>query len=142
MSTRANIVLKDEWKDSELWFYRHSDGYPSVALPPIMKFMKWVVEGKLRANNSQAGGWLIILGANEYGLNTTPTGEGFSGWKVGSIEPTTHQHGDIEYLYTLNLTEKTITIKDIYTGKEQVIDAEEIKGYNELFDADKYNFKD
>jgi hypothetical protein len=38
-------------------------------------------------------------------------------WKVGAYEPSVPiEHGDIEYLYTLDLKSKTITYKDIYKG--------------------------
>ena len=41
MSTRCNIVVKDNpfGKDRELWFYRHSDGYPSSVLPSLEPLM-------------------------------------------------------------------------------------------------------
>jgi hypothetical protein len=126
MSTRCNIKLVDG-KD-ELWFYRHSDGYPDGAMPVLELFIKWMKDGKIRNNISQSSGWLIVLGALEY--NTIPTCEvepseysaGYakidtikepSDWKVGSIEPTTGMHGDIEWLYTIDLQEKTIKVEEV-----------------------------
>jgi hypothetical protein len=82
MSTRANILIKDEC--DELWFYRHSDGYPTGCLPTLAKFMSWVKDRKIRSNVGQSAGWLIVIGKEEYeseGLN--------SDWKVGAYEPTT-----------------------------------------------------
>lgn len=129
MSTRCNILIKDE--NDQLWFYRHSDGYPSVTLPQLKKFMRWVKSKRIRDNVSQAAGWLIVLGNEEYrgpaaaarakevwGKKATSYGYGptfepsrvpdsMSGWKVGAFEPTTGRHGDIEYLYTLDLTTPT-----------------------------------
>ncbi len=70
-------------------------------------------EFDFRDDISQASGWLILFGAQEYGIHE-PNGEGFSGWKVGSIEPTTEQHGNIEYLYIINLDTKTLTYDGIY----------------------------
>lgn len=127
MSTRANILVKDQ--DDQLWFYRHSDGYPEGIMPLLEKFMEWVKTGKIRDNVSQASGWLIILGAMEY--NSIPSAEykpdkvfhkfthkgsvkfesvkDPNDWKVGAIEPTTGKHGDIAYLYTVDLEKKTIT---------------------------------
>jgi hypothetical protein len=114
MSTRANILVKG-YKES-LWFYRHSNGYPEGAMPILNTFMNYVAEGRIRNNPSQAAGWLILLGAKEYGQeywctmekiwkkgNVFEPGLNNSGWKVGAIEPTTAQHGDIEYLYELDL---------------------------------------
>ncbi len=131
MSTRCNIVLKDS--HNKLFFYRHSDGYPSGALPPLKIFMKWLNEGKIRNNVEQAGGWLIILGAIEYGdLPTFENGRekygtGFYGdlnsianpsdWKVGSIEPAVGIQGDIEYLHIIDLTNKTLKSYDQWDDK-------------------------
>ena len=119
MSTRANIIVKDKY--SELWFYRHSDGYPEGAMPLLEKFMDAVKEGTIRDNTGQASGWLILLGAEEYGVKadfTRPTPEYRGGgrekdWKVGAIEPTRGQHEDIEFLYTLDLEKKTITTEAV-----------------------------
>ena len=120
MSTRANILVKDQ--HDQLWFYSHCDGYPSGTLPLLEKFMEWVKAGKIRDNVGQASGWLIILGALEYKSvpaakydnddfanlqwDSVSTPDDF---KVGAIEPTTGQHGDIEYLYTVDLHNKTIS---------------------------------
>ena len=115
MSTRANIKLTDEFGDT-LWFYRHSDGYPEGAMPTLNKFLDYVKDGKIRDNVGQAAGWLILLGHQEYqaeGYATPePRGGGY-GWKVGAIEPTTGEHGDIEWLYTINLKTKKITKKHV-----------------------------
>ena len=103
MSTRANIVLKDTHGE-QLWFYRHSDGYPAGTMPTLKKFIQLVLDGKIRDNASQAGGWLVIIGHEEYKKYR-------SDWKVGAYEPTTGKHGDIEYLYTISLNDQTVIIK-------------------------------
>ena len=116
MSTRAQVVIKDA-EANELWFYRHSDGYPEGVTPTLNKFMAWLKAGRIRDNVEQAAGWLIVLGHLEYsGKPWSPVGEpddGKSGlgWKVGAYEPCACRapHGDIEYLYTLDLDTKTIT---------------------------------
>ena len=119
MSTRANILIKDNY--DELWFYRHSDGYPSCTAESLKTFVGWVNEGRIRNNVGQGSGWLIILGHSEYmdsnKVTLEPTNEGYSGWKCGAYEPTTGQHGDIEYLYTINLDKKTVEVNGIY-GEE------------------------
>lgn len=112
MSTRANIVLKDG--EDKLWFYRHSDGYPEGTMPTLNKFLNLIKEKKIRDDISQASGWLIIIGAEE---NHTPStdqlrNDGYD-WKVGAYEPTTGQHGDIDYLYTVDLEKKTIDVKEV-----------------------------
>ncbi len=104
MSTRANIIVKDVNGD-ELIFYRHSDGYPEGALSTLEKFLGYVKDNRIRDNVGQAAGWLIVLGRDEY------HGDGLDGmgWKVGSIEPTTCLHSDIDYLYVVDLGKKKIT---------------------------------
>lgn len=131
MSTRANIVIKDsQWgMERELWFYRHCDGYPEGALPTLKRFCDWVRDGKIRDNVGQAAGWLILIGAEEYAYDwhtdkirslqevASPRDDSFSGWKCGAYEPTTGEHGDIEFLYTIDLTNRILSVKDIYDGK-------------------------
>jgi len=120
MSTRANIVIKDRY--SKLFFYRHSDGYPEGTIPTLKVFHDWLCKGKIRDNAGQSAGWLVLIGAMEY--NTLPSFEiekdkwssygkvetiqAPEDWKCGSYEPTTGIHGDIEYLYVIDLTEKSI----------------------------------
>lgn len=128
MSTRANIVVKDAY--GELWFYRHSDGYPEGALPLLNKFMDWLKSGKIRNNTGQAAGWLVLLGAIEYNTilgyefnspaypGARPYGDLSTvsdpdNWKVGSVEPTEAQHGDIEWLYTIDLDAKELSYEAV-----------------------------
>jgi len=109
MSTRANIKVKDK-RDQQL-FYRHSDGYPESTLPTLKKFMRWVDKGKIRNNVAQASGWLISIGAGEYDKGFKPDeNDDVMSWKVGAYEPATCIHGDIEYLYELNLDRMSIDI--------------------------------
>lgn len=142
MATRANIVIKNG--QDELWFYRHWDGDPDGALPTLSKFMQWVAEGKIRDNVGQSAGWLILIGNREQynqgrrlrrrapkqgtGLNvgsshiysppdSTPNAKGGAdAWKVGSYQPTMEMHGDIAFLYILDLCSKTITVKSMPDG--------------------------
>lgn len=121
MSTRCQILIKDDYGDGIL-FYRHSDGYPEGAMPTLQKFMDWVRRGIIRNNAEQASGWLILIGAKEYGkkyvdhdyvpkenLFEPDTDDAGMSWKCGAYEPATSRHGDIEYLYILDLINKTIT---------------------------------
>ena len=122
MSTRANVIIK-EGKE-QLFFYRHSDGYPETTEPVLKIFLSWLKDRKIRNNISQASGWLVLLGALEY--NNVPKYnidtekcetltfdmctfvENPKDWKVGAFEPTTGIHGDIEYLYTIDLIKETL----------------------------------
>jgi len=144
MSTRANIIIKEtySYNDSEnkkvtvsnkLFFYRHSDGYPDGTMPTLNIFMDWLKKGKIRNDLSQAAGWLIVLGAMEYNHipefeleKPTAYGSQYGNvetikepkdWKVGAYEPTTGIHGDIEFLYVIELDKKTITCYDSWNDK-------------------------
>ena len=127
MSTRANIKLIDD--GDELWFYRHSDGYPSGTLPTLQIFVGWLNDNSIRSNVSQGGGWLIMIGAKEYGTDTNwQTGEETekditnpTNWKIGAYEPTTRQHGDIEYLYTIDMLNKKIHIHSMYGDSTETL---------------------
>lgn len=125
MSTRAQIIVTDGY--CSLWFYRHSDGYPEGAMPLLEKFMNYVKTGTIRDNAEQASGWLVLFGAQEYDTRTSyedgkivevpkvdlvepDRTDTLYGWKCGSIEPSEpNLHGDIDYLYILDLKRKTIT---------------------------------
>lgn len=142
MSTRMNIIVKDQYTrvnqwNKPLWFYRHSDGYPDGALPILRRFMQLIKEGKIRNNTEQASGWLILLGSKEYDkeykngkylkkqkpypFEPTSCDSGMA-WKVGAIEPSCGRHGDIEYLYVLDLHKLTITIYETAFDDENIID--------------------
>ncbi|MFA6043424.1 MAG: hypothetical protein WC718_00445 [Phycisphaerales bacterium] len=127
MSTRANIIITDD-NGGELIFYRHCDGYPLHCGAMLEKFLGWVRGGKIRDNVGQASGWLVLLGAMEYGTlppqscdpeqweSVTPPD-----WKAGAFEPTTGIHGDIDYLYVVDLDAEALHIDGqdgyTYTGK-------------------------
>ena len=143
MSTRATIILKDEYH--QLYFYRHSDGYPEVTGESLKQFMKWLEQGYLRKNVSQAGGWLILLGMQEYADKFTDV-ELFPGpictfkqrweayqtitelekpnvrlmnitpekdWEIGAYEPATGISGDTEYVYVIDLAQGTLEGRDV-----------------------------
>ena len=141
MSTRANIIIKD--KEDQLIYYRHSDGYPSVTLPTLKKFMGWVKAKKIRDNVIQSAGWLVLIGAKEYEREYAGAGkwtvkptiteplkdaDDVQGWQAGSYEPTTEIHADIEWLYTLDLVKLTITVQEVQ-GKGKYITVETVKDF-------------
>jgi len=128
MSTRAQVIVKDGYE--EVWFYRHSDGYPEGVLPTIQVFTDWVKQGLIRDNAEQAAGWLVILGHREYAperyngqpVYTPEPSGGVFGWKVGAYEPcSAERHGDIEYLYTIDLKNREVLCEDIYAKKTKTI---------------------
>ena len=130
MSTRATVIVKDSYE--KIYFYRHSDGYPEGALPSLRKFMRWVIEGKIRNNAQQAAGWLVMIGARETDkiyigdgkyspkadlTEPSPDTSGYE-WKVGNYEPSGPElPGDIEWLYELDVDKKTISFVPAIEGK-------------------------
>lgn len=115
MSTRCNVIIRDTkfGELSQLIFYRHSDGYPAGVAETLNEFLDLVKTNRIRDNVSQAAGWLIMLGNEEYDdeslasirANTKGTGIHF---KVGAYEPSPQISTDIEYLYEIDLTAKTL----------------------------------
>lgn len=130
MSTRANIIIKDE--NTTLYFYRHSDGYPEGgAGDDLTEFVKEYATGAMRNNVNQSAGWLIVRGHFEYkgaepegmpGRQPDRTGpradskDRFSGWKVGAYEPTDGLHGDVEYIYIIDLVKMELTCRKPKAG--------------------------
>lgn len=98
MSTRANVIIKDD--QCTLYFYRHSDGYPECCGLDLKEFVKGYSE-HLRSNACQSAGHLILRGHAEYKKEDL-LGDGM-GWKVGAYEPTDSIHGDVEYIYVIDL---------------------------------------
>lgn len=120
MSTRANIIIKDE--SQKLYFYRHSDGYPECTGEDLKKFCEDYTNGLMRRDTMQSAGWLILRGWREYNLENSlagrlcdpigvPKKEGGYGWKVGAYEPTTCIYGSIEYLYIIDLKKGVLSCR-------------------------------
>ena len=111
MSTRCNVIIKDGY-ENQLIFYRHSDGYPEGVAPTLGEFLDLVKQGNIRDNVSQAAGWLILLGYEEYQKSNSLKGmrakEDLYSWKVGAYEPAPQISPDIDYLYEIDLEAKTL----------------------------------
>ena len=118
MSTRANVIIKDRY--DKIYFYRHSDGYPEGTMPTLNKFLNLVKNGRIRGNTGQAAGWLVLIGAEEYNSSLknaeNPEPDNYFSWKVGAYEPTDGLHGDIEFLYIIDLDKQKIEAR--YTTRE------------------------
>ena len=109
-------------------------------MPTLQKFLDWVKAGKIRSNVEQAAGWLILIGAEEYGSTydyktrtsspkatlTEPLDDQLSGWKCGAYEPCACRdfHGDIEYFYTISLADKTIKAQAVRYSRDFTDDIE------------------
>ena len=113
MSTRCQVAVIDKYTNPEkpILFYRHSDGYPEGVKDTLDEFCDLIKSGRIRNNDEQAAGWLIVLGVKEYsgisGINfqtlAPPENPSFSDWKVGAYEPCSVYHGDIEYFHVVHV---------------------------------------
>lgn len=131
MSTRAQIIFQDG--SETLMLYRHSDGCPDCCGKDLVEFVQDYKTGAMRDNISQSAGWLVVRGHVEYkgaemplttfagkvisealpnriGQRPDPN-NGYDGWKVGAYEPTTCMHGDVEYIYIIDLQKNTLSCR-------------------------------
>lgn len=97
MSTRCNIIVKDQFND-RIYLYHHFDGYPEGVGADLKKFFdqyqKWQIQ--------QHGVFL----ANKLVKNT-------AGLDDEGYEITTGLHGDIEYLYVINCKAGTLRCYEV-----------------------------
>ena len=140
MSTRANVIIKDG--RSTVYLYRHSDGYPEVTGADLKAFVKDYQSGAMRLDTMQSSGWLIVRGHKEY-LEKPFTGkpdisDKFSGWKVGAYECTDQLHGDVEYIYIIDLVACEL---DAYQTKSGYWEAPSIVKTKKCADFPTVSFK-
>jgi len=116
MSTRSQIKVKG----SEIMIYKHSDGYPSEVMPTLEKVMKQFI--KERGNEPDYALAQIMRAfarrdekRRKEGLKRNDSFSSIyeepsmTGWGLDCV-----QHGDIEYLYKVDLEEGIILIKDLW----------------------------
>jgi len=117
MSTRSNIIIKDN--SCKVYLYRHSDGYPEGAGVDLKKFLEKHEYDKW--SGSQLATDLIRF--------HEPTDYGFKVEDYYPYELTNGIHGDIEYLYVINLIDNTLKCYDV-TGfdnpEEDIIKSENL----------------
>lgn len=128
MSTRCNVVLRQDWEFTHsvtgettkgthsLIFYRHSDGYPDGVKESLDRFCKLIESGIARPNVGQAAGWLILIGHEEQRKSyeriarrnpeLKNVGAGMD-WKVGEYEPSDSFAGDMAHLYEVDVVNAT-----------------------------------
>lgn len=113
MSTRANIVLIE--KGHTLWLYHHCDGYPSYLGNKLMDII----------SKHQVDYADIFDIANEMIKDEEDNG----------FEITKGQHGDISYLYLIDIEDKDISCyrpDEILLQKAKYTSFEDIKEWNEF----------
>jgi adenylate cyclase len=87
MGTRANVKIVDG--NETVWIYRHYDGYPSAVIPDLNQLIEALKDDNV--NNASEAASYLELNKN--------------------YESTDQQHGDIEYLYTVDAKTKTISYR-------------------------------
>jgi hypothetical protein len=142
MSTRGQIKVKG----SEIMIYKHSDSYPGGVMPTLKEIVKTFADKRgndpayalaqimrafarrdekrrlerleetkeriREANDREESGLLSEL---EVWLKMYQK-HSMTGWGLDCV-----QHGDIEYLYEVDLEKRTITIYDLWEGTEEVV---------------------
>ena len=91
MSTRCNIILKDENKNKKIYLYHHHDGYPEGVGADLAHFVtEW----------NTGYSYCIEELANRMikGIESPLYGKVDNGYELTSC-----LHGDIEYLYIVRL---------------------------------------
>lgn len=141
MSTRASIIIRD--CNQTIFLYRHSDGYPGATGESLKTFVKGYQDGSMRTDAQQSAGWLILQGHLEYNesaslaLKPNPK-DSYGGWKVGAYEPSDSLHGDVEYIYVIDLEAKTLTCRTPKSGfwdKPTIANTKPLRGFSEAFGA-------
>ena len=121
MGTRAEIIMHEGGDMREaIRFWRHMDGYPSIVVPDLQRFMRCIQNGTFRNNVSQSGGWLIVWGFLEmHGLENSSRG---LDWKVGFYEPIGVGKHDADYKYYLDVEKLKLVVERMVDGKKEEVD--------------------
>ena len=125
MSTRSQIKVKG----SEIMIYKHSDGYPEGVMPTLKEIVKTFADKRgnepdyalaqimrAYARRDEEKRQAILADDEQEAWHDIYKEPRMTGWGLDCI-----QHGDIEYLYEVDLEERTITIYDLWEGTEEVV---------------------
>lgn len=118
MATRANIKIIEG--DKVTWLYHHWDGYPKY----LGAFLLWRLYNKLENTNHYIDTCDIVNG-----LLKDKVDDGF--------EYTTDMHGDIEYLYEVNIDNRTLKCFEM-----EFIETPNEKGIYEIKLGSEVNLKE
>lgn len=116
MSTRAQIKIKDY----DVTIYKHSDGYPQGVIPSLRAYLGKFV--KNRGNDKEYAIARILMNfallEKEYRekMPSPFNEESFTGWGL-----CTDLHGDIEYLYIVDLECRKIEIVDTVLDESSIV---------------------
>lgn len=137
MSTRCNIVITDE-KTPDLFIYHHCDGYPEGVGVDLMKSVYkriapafWETDDKERNDFYYLSKKMDVANA----LLKNKEDDGY--------ELTSDYHGDIEYIYNIDVRKKRITCfkaillnygDEVIRGEQVAIPCDEYKEQEKAFE--------
>lgn len=130
MSTRCNIRVITP-HNCEVWLYRHHDGYLSMTGRDIARALDSLLSDDT-VNRDKASNMalrfvaLLATESGKYGVDA-----------CGVYELTSGQHGDIDYLYTVNFMFRDVSLqvdyrKDFDKGPEPIFIGDYWLGYRKL----------
>lgn len=92
MSTRANIIIRDDIREEITQVYRHDDGYPSETGTELKRFCKQTLFDKDKILEKMSKSVSKYTKQSHYDVE----------------EPSKSIHPDIEYLYVIDLIKHTL----------------------------------
>ena len=120
MSTRAQIKVQG----SEIMIYKHSDGYPSEVLPTLVGTMKVFIRARgnepdyalaqiMRAfaRRDEKRRQAILADDEQKEWHSIYKEPHMTGWGLDCVV-----HGDIEYLYQVDLKKGRVIVNDLWNG--------------------------
>ena len=102
MSTRSNTIVRDQITGEQIILYRHHDGYLSGAGFDLLEYVRKMTTQKIPVNVKDVSDWIL------------DNGDGY--------ESTDGLHGDIEYLYTLELNGEVLMFVRVNEANGPVIE--------------------
>ena len=105
MATRCNVIVEDN-SGYRIFMYRHNDGYPESVLPalaPILSALRIHIADK---DDNMMRYLSPFAQSRLESIADLKKSVAYVAAKIEDIEPfefTTDIHGDIEWLYTLNV---------------------------------------
>jgi hypothetical protein len=105
MGTRCNIHFNDG-DEIAANIYRHSDGYPDGVLPDLQRFFADVesqTKGDTRFGDPEyLAAKFLVWQANDYVKPTEWNPEGKEALAFTGVAPCVTDHGDIEFVYSVD----------------------------------------
>jgi hypothetical protein len=128
LATRCNVIVEDNG-GYRIFMYRHNDGYPESVLPALAPILSALRNNKDKDNSHDN----IFVQSRLERIADLKKSAAYVAAKIEDIEETingektyrpfeftTDIHGDIEWLYTLNVDTTELHYEHLRTGLKQV----------------------